>query len=586
MIAQNPVAGARFFKYMVQLFIKHVLGVGVSHPGVYGNTAGYYGTVEQQGRLTLHLHMMLWIKNAPSPQDVRNKILDPNSDFQKHIVEYLEGVHMGEFFNGPMEHIRLKVESKENESSSPTLTLPEHAPTQCKIHSNDDDCQQCIVNNKWWSKFKDTVDHIVFRSNRHRCHTGCIHPKYGTCKARFPRDTYMETTVDPQTGYLNMKKGEAWLNTFTPVLSYLIRCNSDVTSLLSGTAIKAVVAYVADYITKTPLKTHVMFDAIMSVFQKDNTANDLNSNHNKKGHKLLVQIVNSLSANMEMGGPMASLYLLGHDDHYTSHVFRPFYWLPYVNKIKSDWQYTDIDHENIEEKWMVYVIENDIVGLSPVLDYIYHPVECKNICLYDWIRTAVKKKRNNKRSSVEYNDDINDYENDNTIDMSAEFKNDHIRRGKCQKLQNQRYVKDYVYNSSSDDDYPIQVDNDEDYASQHINEHYKTTSNDLKGGLFLNIHPQYKTHHITLLNEGKSSVPNFIGATLPRKDKGNREEYCLTMLCFFKPWRTGKELKNTDDSWEDAFLQYSFDDHQLQLMNNFQIKYECNDARDDFSVQQ
>jgi len=36
LIAQNPVAGARFFKYMVQLFIKHVLGVGVSHPGVYG----------------------------------------------------------------------------------------------------------------------------------------------------------------------------------------------------------------------------------------------------------------------------------------------------------------------------------------------------------------------------------------------------------------------------------------------------------------------------------------------------------------------------------------------------------------------
>jgi len=67
--------------------------------------------------------------------------------------------------------------------------------------------------------------------------------------------------------------------------------------------------------------------------------------------------------------------------------------------------------------------------------------------------------------------------------MSAGFKSDHIRRGKRQRLQNQRYVKDYVYNSSSDDDYPIQVDNDEDYASQHANEHYKTTSNDLKGGV-------------------------------------------------------------------------------------------------------
>ena len=108
--------------------------------------------------------MMLWIKNAPSPQEIHDKILDPNSDFQKLIVEYLEGVHMGEFFNGPMEHIHLRVESKENESDSPTLTLPEHAPTQCKIHSNDDNCQQCIRNKKWWSKYKDTVDHIVFQS--------------------------------------------------------------------------------------------------------------------------------------------------------------------------------------------------------------------------------------------------------------------------------------------------------------------------------------------------------------------------------------------------------------------------------------
>jgi len=162
LIAQNPVAGAHFFKYIVQLFIKHVLGVGVSHPGVYGNTAGWYGTVEQQGRLTLHLHMMLWIKNAPIPQEICDKILDPNSDFQKLIVEYLEGVHMGEFLNGPMEHIHLRVESKENESDSPTLTLPEHAPTQCKIHSNDDNCSNALETKNGGQSTKILFDHIVF----------------------------------------------------------------------------------------------------------------------------------------------------------------------------------------------------------------------------------------------------------------------------------------------------------------------------------------------------------------------------------------------------------------------------------------
>ncbi|KAI0372757.1 hypothetical protein BV20DRAFT_932239, partial [Pilatotrama ljubarskyi] len=47
LIANNPVAGANFFKMMVDLCIKHILGVGLERPGLYGKTTGYYGTVEQ-----------------------------------------------------------------------------------------------------------------------------------------------------------------------------------------------------------------------------------------------------------------------------------------------------------------------------------------------------------------------------------------------------------------------------------------------------------------------------------------------------------------------------------------------------------
>jgi Helitron helicase-like domain at N-terminus len=81
LIANNPVAGARFFHTMVQLFIKHVLGVGTNHRGIYGDTSAYYGTVEQQGRLTLHLHSLLWIVGSLTPQEIRDRIMDKNSDF-------------------------------------------------------------------------------------------------------------------------------------------------------------------------------------------------------------------------------------------------------------------------------------------------------------------------------------------------------------------------------------------------------------------------------------------------------------------------------------------------------------------------
>ncbi|TFK66987.1 hypothetical protein BDN72DRAFT_771337, partial [Pluteus cervinus] len=47
LISANPVASARFFHLMVNLFITHVLGVNVHHMGVFGQTAAYFGTVEQ-----------------------------------------------------------------------------------------------------------------------------------------------------------------------------------------------------------------------------------------------------------------------------------------------------------------------------------------------------------------------------------------------------------------------------------------------------------------------------------------------------------------------------------------------------------
>ena len=60
---------------------------------------------------------------------------------------------------------------------------------------------------------------------------GCL-DKSGNCKARFPREIFDETQVDPNTGTIKMKKCESWINTITPVVTYLLRCNTDVTSLL------------------------------------------------------------------------------------------------------------------------------------------------------------------------------------------------------------------------------------------------------------------------------------------------------------------------------------------------------------------
>ncbi|KIM34722.1 hypothetical protein M413DRAFT_33401, partial [Hebeloma cylindrosporum] len=46
-VCANPVAGARFFHFLIETFISDVLGVNSKHRGLYGDTDAYYGTVEQ-----------------------------------------------------------------------------------------------------------------------------------------------------------------------------------------------------------------------------------------------------------------------------------------------------------------------------------------------------------------------------------------------------------------------------------------------------------------------------------------------------------------------------------------------------------
>ncbi|KAI0747734.1 hypothetical protein C8Q80DRAFT_1058380, partial [Daedaleopsis nitida] len=241
--------------------------------------------------LTLHLHMLVWIKNSLTPQEIREHIMDPESTFQKEMVEYLESVHKGEFLRGDMDSVgeRLEEAKVKNPFRVPaTERLPEVPPMWC-AHSSRADCHACMAYNKWRLEYEDGIDEILYTSNVHKCTTrnkkdyigkgaqnglqevdnrGCTDSITKVCKAHFPRDTLSETAVDPESGALIMKKGEPWLSTFTPSISYLLHCNHDVTSSLSGTAIKSVIAYVADYITKTPLKTHVMFQSIQKVFER------------------------------------------------------------------------------------------------------------------------------------------------------------------------------------------------------------------------------------------------------------------------------------------------------------------------------
>ncbi|KAJ2913798.1 hypothetical protein MD484_g6605, partial [Candolleomyces efflorescens] len=107
LIASNPVAGARFFHFLVQLFIRHLLRWedGGDCRGVFGKTSAYYGTVEQQGRMTLHLHMLVWVSGSWSPQKVRDKLMSEDSEFKKELLAYLESCQVASAHIAPVHEL-------------------------------------------------------------------------------------------------------------------------------------------------------------------------------------------------------------------------------------------------------------------------------------------------------------------------------------------------------------------------------------------------------------------------------------------------------------------------------------------------
>ncbi|KAL1670949.1 hypothetical protein EV122DRAFT_178740, partial [Schizophyllum commune] len=400
---------------MVRAFIKHVLGVGSGRRGFYGPTSAYYGAVEQQGRLTLHLHTMLWIRGAPSPQTIRDRLLAGNTTFESEMIRYLEEMQTGQFLTGDIETVKAQRASSATApramSEDPTQTLPTPPPDPCRCHAHACDCEG--KRKHWWTMFRDTVDNLILRVQIHRCirkrssraatytENGKKDPLEGVkgckgddgvCDARFPRDYVSKSYVDRVTGAIHVVKKEVMMNCVTPVLTYLTRGNTDTTSLQSGTSMKSIVMYVSDYITKCSLKTYHIMSCIKSVFERNAPIFEGSEKDRASARRLMVQMVNALAPRMEIGSPMAASYLLGMPDHYKSHEFVVFWWKSFVNRVLDDWPDSSSER-TFEERLVLRREQGEVIGTSVVDDYVHRPLRYENYCLFEWIQCAKKSKR-------------------------------------------------------------------------------------------------------------------------------------------------------------------------------------------------
>ncbi|KAJ6529765.1 hypothetical protein B0H19DRAFT_968058 [Mycena capillaripes] len=94
---------------------------------------------------------------------------------------------------------------------------------------------------------------------------------------------------------------------------------------------------------------------------------------------------------MEIGSPMASMYLLGNPDHYASHNYVPFAWRQYVQFVRNFWvesmkkeeEEGEEEDRPDEERVPIRRMDGRFVPASTVDDYRYRPIEYSNLSLYE-----------------------------------------------------------------------------------------------------------------------------------------------------------------------------------------------------------
>jgi hypothetical protein len=92
-IADDPFAASHFFHFMIRTILQTLFGVVITKfqvkvdIGVLGKVAAYFGTVEFQGWRSLHLHLLVWLRNVPTSDKMQELL--KTEEFDLKVIEYI-----------------------------------------------------------------------------------------------------------------------------------------------------------------------------------------------------------------------------------------------------------------------------------------------------------------------------------------------------------------------------------------------------------------------------------------------------------------------------------------------------------------
>ncbi|KAJ7266935.1 hypothetical protein B0H12DRAFT_1200858 [Mycena haematopus] len=310
-IAKDPFAAAQFFHLTVTAILEDVFGITANKkgkpqrkPGVVGLVNGYIGTVEAQGRGSLHLHILLWLDGAPSSEAMRQAL--ETEDFRRKVTVFLKETIRADIQGTTAETVmQMKKQSAIEYSRPVDPRLPNY---ELRRHEAE-------------AAIARTVQVHSCKPNT------CLQTKGGrlVCKRRAPWPLSTEEWIHPN-GEWGPRRVLGRMNAWNPPLLQITRANQDMKIVTHGHETKDIAFYITMYVAKKQNKSSnasALLAKSMAFQRKKAVANEASRDINKL---MIQQCANTLSREQELSGPEVVSYLMGWGDRFISHNFVPIYW--------------------------------------------------------------------------------------------------------------------------------------------------------------------------------------------------------------------------------------------------------------------
>ncbi|KAJ3539217.1 hypothetical protein NM688_g6398 [Phlebia brevispora] len=564
LVAKNPVVAAQFFDICMRAFIDSILRFSPKPPhegaegGILGHVRAYYGCVESQGRGTLHCHMVVWIEGGLDPHQIRDRVLAGDNEFAHRLIQFLDGTISNEI---------------------PTHPDGEQPGSDCSPHpcSVRGPLRAAYATDAQYAHAAQADLHWLARKCQRHKHTMTCY-KYvkpgepRQCRFDLDEKNVLNQSSFNERGELNLRCLDGMVNNFNDTILRAIRCNMDIKFISSGEAAKAVIYYITDYITKSDLKAHVAYAALELAVKKLSVISASEDDDTVRAKRLLQKCAFALLSHQEMPAPQVGLFLLGKELSYRSHRYHNLYWTSMETFIEKQ-------DPSPECRSQSHVEKQDGSPESTAADDIADEAESSvtdDECDDDeW--DAIEDECDLENDDVVPEEVTVGTDADGTVVPVGDQLMDYVYRGPLLENISPWEFARCVEKVSGQ---PTEV-SEVEHNIVHILQDARRRRPSCE---LLADHPEHSRRHLKVLHPQRRCIAVPIGPALPRRDR--REiyaRYCRLMLILFKPWRSADDLRNTGQTWEDAFSEFekSAPEFAQKMIYNIQFLYECKDSRED-----